>query len=207
MVDPLEKIAARRRPPHVIVKYILRDYRSSINRAAVMRSAKISYTQHNTYLQILVNNGLLEREDSTPGNQKIIHHTTDKGIGCLHDYDELSDYFNESSFPVEITQEEKEKVFSMDAAESIFGGYKSLPDIAADFVRACTNPASRTNIYYELDLRPSELKRYMTLLENIGLIARVDEGPLRRGSEYYAPPKGSMYLVAYHKFMANFSVQ
>jgi len=72
---------SRRRDRHDIVAEILKTAREGKIKTHIMYKAKLSYSQINTYLQLLVEKGFLENKTIKRKKQTInVYKTTPKGI-------------------------------------------------------------------------------------------------------------------------------
>jgi predicted transcriptional regulator len=80
-VTTLELNGSKRRDRHDIVAEILKTAREGRIKTHIMYKAKLSYSQINTYLQLLIEKGFLENNTITRKRQIItIYRTTSKGV-------------------------------------------------------------------------------------------------------------------------------
>jgi len=82
----------RRRDRHEIVAEILRTARDGRIKTHIMYKAKLSYSQINTYLKLLVDRGFLENSTIRRKKQTVImYKTTPKGILYIESIETVND--------------------------------------------------------------------------------------------------------------------
>ncbi len=81
----------KRRDRHDIVAEILKTAREGRIKTHIMYKAKLSYSQINSYLQLLVDKGFLENNTVTRKKQTItFYKTTTKGIHFINNIDAVN---------------------------------------------------------------------------------------------------------------------
>ena len=81
----------RRRDRHDIVTEILKTAREGRIKTHIMYKAKLSYSQINTYLQLLVDKGFLENNTIVRKRQTItLYRTTPKGVHFIENIDTVN---------------------------------------------------------------------------------------------------------------------
>ena len=81
----------RRRDRHEIVAEILKTAREGRIKTHIMYKAKLSYSQINTYLQLLVDKGFLENNTVVRRRQTItLYRTTPKGVHFIENIDTVN---------------------------------------------------------------------------------------------------------------------
>jgi len=85
------EINNKRRDRHDIVAEILKTAREGKIKTHIMYKAKLSYSQINTYLQLLVEKGFLENNTIVRKKQTItVYRTTPKGIHFIDNIDAVN---------------------------------------------------------------------------------------------------------------------
>ena len=88
----IEVDSSRRRDRHDIVAEILKTARDGRIKTHIMYKAKLSYSQINTYLQLLVDKGFLENNTIVRKRQTItLYRTTPKGVHFLENIDTVNE--------------------------------------------------------------------------------------------------------------------
>jgi len=81
----------KRRDRHDIVTEILKTAREGKIKTHIMYKAKLSYSQINTYLQLLVDKGFLENNTVVRKKQAItIYRTTPKGVHFIENIETVN---------------------------------------------------------------------------------------------------------------------
>jgi len=89
--DCLMKDSERRRDRHEIIAEILRTAVNGKIKTHIMYRAKLSYSQINEYLPLLVENGLLENAKMPRGKQRtIVYRTTAKGLQFIESLESVN---------------------------------------------------------------------------------------------------------------------
>ena len=82
----------KRRDRHDIVTEILKTAREGKIKTHIMYKAKLSYSQINTYLQLLVEKGFLENNTVVKKKQTItLYKTTPKGVHLIENIEVVND--------------------------------------------------------------------------------------------------------------------
>lgn len=82
----------KRRDRHDIVTEILKTAREGKIKTHIMYKAKLSYSQINTYLQLLVDKGFLENNTVVRKKQSItIYRTTPKGVHFIENIETVNE--------------------------------------------------------------------------------------------------------------------
>jgi len=82
----------KRRDRHDIVTEILKTAREGKIKTHIMYKAKLSYSQINTYLQLLVDKGFLENNTVVRKRQTItIYRTTPKGVHFIENIETVNE--------------------------------------------------------------------------------------------------------------------
>ncbi len=82
----------KRRDRHDIVAEILKTAREGRIKTHIMYKAKLSYSQINTYLQLLVDKGFLENNTIVRKRQTIkLYRTTPKGVHFIENIDNVNE--------------------------------------------------------------------------------------------------------------------
>lgn len=85
------ELSSRRRDRHDIVAEILKTAREGKIKTHIMYKAKLSYSQINTYLQLLVDKGFLENNTVMRKRQSItLYKTTPKGVHFIQNIDTVN---------------------------------------------------------------------------------------------------------------------
>jgi len=99
------KDSEKRRDRHEIVAEILKTAVNGRIKTHIMYRAKLSYSQINEYLPLLVERGFLENVKVTKSGQRsTIYKTTSKGLEFIENLESLNKLWTKSSFlnaPVE----------------------------------------------------------------------------------------------------------
>jgi predicted transcriptional regulator len=92
------KGAERRRDRHDIVAEILKTAVNGRIKTHIMYRAKLSYSQINEYLPMLVEKGFLENSKATRGRQySVFYRTTSKGLQFLENLESINKLWTKSS--------------------------------------------------------------------------------------------------------------
>jgi len=85
------EVNSKRRDRHDIVAEILKTAREGRIKTHIMYKAKLSYSQINTYLQLLVDKGFLENNTIVRKRQIItLYRTTPKGVHFIENIDNVN---------------------------------------------------------------------------------------------------------------------
>jgi len=85
------EVNSKRRDRHDIVAEILKTAREGRIKTHIMYKAKLSYSQINTYLQLLVDKGFLENNTIVRKRQTItMYRTTPKGVHFIENIDTVN---------------------------------------------------------------------------------------------------------------------
>lgn len=88
----IEQNGSKRRDRHDIVTEILKTARDGRIKTHIMYKAKLSYSQINAYLQLLVDRGFLENNTIKRKKQTIrVYRTTAKGIHFIENIDAVNE--------------------------------------------------------------------------------------------------------------------
>jgi predicted transcriptional regulator len=91
-VIAIEVNGSKRRDRHDIVAEILKTAREGRIKTHIMYKAKLSYSQINAYLQLLVDKGFLENNTITRKKQTIrFYRTTLKGVHFIENIDAVNE--------------------------------------------------------------------------------------------------------------------
>ncbi len=86
------EVNSKRRDRHDIVAEILKTAREGRIKTHIMYKAKLSYSQINTYLQLLVDKGFLENNTIVRKRQTItLYRTTSKGVHFIENIDNVNE--------------------------------------------------------------------------------------------------------------------
>jgi len=89
------EVSNKRRDRHDIVAEILKTAREGRIKTHIMYKAKLSYSQINTYLKLLVEKGFLENNAMKRKKQIIIvYRTTEKGIEYINNIEAVNNLLN-----------------------------------------------------------------------------------------------------------------
>ena len=95
----------RRRDRHDIIAEILKTAVNGQIKTHIMYRAKLSYSQINTYLPLLVEKGFLENVNVTRGKQRItVYRTTSKGMQFIEKLESVNKLWTKSSSSSELDE-------------------------------------------------------------------------------------------------------
>jgi len=99
------KGSAKRRDRHDIVAEILKTAVNGQIKTHIMYRAKLSYSQINEYLPLLVEKGFLENIHVTRGRQRLtVYRTTPKGIQFIENLESVDKLWAKSSSLSELVE-------------------------------------------------------------------------------------------------------
>jgi len=91
------KDAEKRRDRHEIIGEILKTALNGQIKTHIMYRAKLSYSQINEYLPLLVEKGFLENANATRGKQRTtVYRTTSKGLQLIENLESVNKLWTKS---------------------------------------------------------------------------------------------------------------